>query len=241
MISLKKSAGAVLLLAVVSLNSCIKLDTPPLFQNINFQSIALDPESYWNGSVGWGSQTFGIATFNNLYEEYEWGGYWEGFAYSNMTDMETPGFLNQYSAYVDENADPKNVYAVAYVNEESATVTFDREVSPKSVLVTNSTYAYHTIKYGDDFTQPFASGDWFKLTITGYDNANRTVGSIDFYLADYRDGKDKLITNWTSIKLHELDGSSKLIFTLSSSDNSGWGMNTPSYFCLDELAFEFIP
>lgn len=238
---LKKLSGIVLMGLLISFSSCLKYNDVPIVQNINFQNIDLEPESYWNGSVGWGSQSFGIATFNNVYEENEWGGYWEGFAYSNITDIETPGFENQYSAYVNEKADPKNVYSVVYVNEKSATVTFDREVSPRSVLVTNSTYAYHTIMSGDDFTQPFSDGDWFKLTATGYNAIGQPITSVDFYLADFRDGKSKVIDKWTPIELYQLDGSSEIVFTLSSSDNSEWGMNTPSYFCLDELIFEFLP
>jgi len=34
------------------------------------------------------------------------------------------------------------------------------------------------------------TGDWYKLTITGYDNKGAATGSTEVYLADYRDSDD---------------------------------------------------
>ena len=50
---------------------------------------------------------------------------------------------------------------------------------------------------GDAFSKKFggASGDdpdWFKLTITGNDSTGASVGSVDFYLADYRSSTNSL-------------------------------------------------
>src|SRR5438874_4964536 len=64
---------------------------------IDFGDLVLDPESYYNGADGAGGFVSGGAFFNNKYNAQY--GVWSGWAYSNQTDVTTPGFMNQYSAY----------------------------------------------------------------------------------------------------------------------------------------------
>jgi hypothetical protein len=42
------------------------------------------------------------------------------------------------------------------------------------------------------------------------------------------------------VDLSNLKVAKKLRFSLSSSDNAAWGMNTPGYFCLDNLNYEIL-
>ena len=62
---------------------------------------------------------------------------------------------------------------------------------------------------------------------------------MDVYLADYRNadpGLDYVLTDWAWVDLTSLgDQVSQLGFTLTSSDNSRFGMNTPAYFAIDNL------
>ncbi|BAZ50560.1 DUF4465 domain-containing protein [Nostoc ellipsosporum NOK] len=96
---------------------------------------------------------------------------------------------------------------------------------------------------GDQFAKKFGgvSGndpDFFRLTITGLDAANATVGNVDFYLADYRfsdNSQDYIVDQWELVDLSSLTGATKLSFSLTSSDNSRFGPNTPLYFALDNL------
>ena len=46
------------------------------------------------------------------------------------------------------------------------------------------------------------------------------------------------LTEWAKVSLRELGKVNKIKFEMSSTDNSEWGMNTPSYFCMDNLAIE---
>jgi len=67
--------------------------------------------------------------------------------------------------------------------------------------------------------------------------------SIEFYLADYRfddNSKDYIVQNWTNLDLSSLGKVNKLAFRFSSTDNGSWGMNTPSYVCLDNLKYEVV-
>jgi len=36
-----------------------------------------------------------------------------------------------------------------------------------------------------------------------------------------------------------LKGVKRIVFNLNSTDQGDWGMNTPAYFCLDDLSYEF--
>src|SRR5262249_15531077 len=64
---------------------------------IDFEDLYLDPESYYNGSDGAGGFTSYGAFFNNSYNSMFKS--WKGWSYSNVTDVTTPGYQNQYSAY----------------------------------------------------------------------------------------------------------------------------------------------
>jgi hypothetical protein len=207
----------------------------------------LGPESYWNGSDGSGGFNSEGAFFNNTYTDYGGGFYaWYGWSVSNMTDTTTPGYENQYSANTGEGADGSEFYAVAYVSEPGeACVELPAGQLPESLMVTNTTYATLSMLYGDDFTDPFGGPtgddpDWFLLTVTGIDNQDQIVGTVDFYLADYRfdeSADDYIVAEWTSVDLAGLSGAATLSFGLSSSDVGPYGLNTPAYFAMDNLVF----
>ena len=92
---------------------------------------------------------------------------------------------------------------------------------------------------GDPYAKKFGKGDWFLLTITGYDANDEVTGTKEFYLADLRDAKTAYIINdWRYVDLSGLGKVSKLGFELSSTDNGEWGMNTPAYFCFDNFGAE---
>jgi hypothetical protein len=48
------------------------------------------------------------------------------------------------------------------------------------------------------------------------------------------DGMD-IINRWQRVDLSPLGNVNKIVFELTSTDNGEYGMNTPSYFCLDRL------
>ena len=228
-----------------------------------FEEIPLDPESFWNGSDGSGSQgsdgsggsssnssdgsggfTSGTLHFYNNYNP-DWFS-WYSWACSNTTDNTTPGWTNPYSAFTPVRLDStggKN-YGVTYTGPLSQITT------PKNAdqlfpgfFITNNTYAALSMKEGDGFTKKFGGDDgtdpdWFKLTVTGTDRSG-TETTVDYYLADYRfedPADDYIIETWQWVDLTPLGKVSTLSFSLSSTDNDPiWGMNTPAYFCMDNL------
>ena len=80
--------------------------------------------------------------------------------------------------------------------------------------------------------------DWFLLTIHGLDANGDEAKTVEFYLADFRaedNGKEYIIEDSTRVYLSSLSSITGLQFTLSSSDNGQYGMNTPAYFAIDTL------
>ncbi|WP_195660785.1 DUF4465 domain-containing protein [Bacteroides nordii] len=163
-----------------------------------------------------------------------------GFTYTNKTDITTPGYKN-ISAITG-----KGKYGKVYLTSktDAFTVATIKNIQPdqyqyKGAWVTNSTYAYLAIKDGNDGYKnetKFEANDWFKLTAVGHDVAGTEIGKIDFYLADYRNGKKEIVNTWQWFDWTPIANASYITFELSSTDNDPeQGMNTPAYFCLDGI------
>lgn len=203
------------------------------------EDLNLPAEGFYNGSDGAGSFTSGGFVFQNDYNA-DWDS-WSGFAASTVTDNQTAGWSNQYSAVTGSGAIQTEAYAVAYVTGYSE-VDFS-ETTVSGFYITNATYPYFSMKDGDSFSKKFGGTngtdpDWFKVTIAGISEQGDTTGTIDYYLADFRSentSEDYIVNNWQWVDISELGSISKLRFSLSSSDNGDWGMNTPAYFCIDQL------
>ena len=213
-------------------------------QNVaTFEDLNLSAGTFWNGSDLSGSFTSGSIKFNNSYNT-EWQS-WSGFACSSMKDATTAGFGNQYSAITGSGSNTSNTYAVAYP-VPYAELEVPALKKNTGFYVTNSTYAYFSMKNGDSFSKKFGgeSGedpDFFKLTIESLDDNGKPTDTIDFFLADFRftdHSKDYILDQWTWVDLSSLKEARKLRFSLSSSDNSFGFMNTPAYFCMDDLNFK---
>ncbi|MCC7333329.1 MAG: DUF4465 domain-containing protein [Flavobacteriales bacterium] len=254
--------GLGLMLSITNINA----------QYTNFQDLVLTPESFWDGSDLSGTHNSGIfssefisgdITFKNEFDT-SWGapGYWlGGFAYSNITDNTTEGPSNKHSAITGSGENNLPNYLVSTNNSY---IKFDLPgniPNLNEIVITNSTYAYWSMKNGDGFAKKFGgtSGDeqdWFKITIYAY-YMNTIKDSVDFYLADYRftdNSNDYIVDTWKTIDLSSFNPIDSLYFSLSSTDNSMWGMNTPAFFCIgrinetpvsvaeiDENRFELFP
>ena len=205
-----------------------------------FEDLDLADESYWNGSDGTGSFVSGGFRFENGYELSEYGAYAYGFYYTNLTSKTSTGYMEMYNSVVGHGAENSKTYATYNVNEYNpkgveVISSEDGEVV-SGFYVTNSAYAYASMTHGDSYGKRFGTNDWFKLTITGYDAAGEQTGTVDFYLADLRDiANAYILDTWRWVDLTSLGKVKRLGFTMSSSDTGMWGMNTPAYFCMDNL------
>lgn len=220
-------------------------------QTADFENLTLPAESYWDGSDLSGTHnngefysefTSGDFTFPNVFDT-TWGapGYWlGGFAYSNMTDSVTSGAGNKYSSRAGGGLSSIN-YIIGSNNTSFTGNTMFFNVI--EFFVTNTTYAYNSMKDGDAFAKKFggATGndpDWFKLAIKSFQQGI-ICDSLDFYLADFRftnNSQDYIIEDWTHVGIYSNCVFDSLYFELSSSDVGMWGMNTPAFFCLDNIS-----
>lgn len=205
----------------------------------DFENLNLAPAGYYNGSDGKGGFSSGNFRFLTEYNA-DWNS-WSGFAASMQNDPVNPGWENQYSAITGTGVAGTPGYAVGYPSPVSAILFKDTIVS--GLYVTNSTYAYWSMKNGDAFAKKFGGetgtdNDYFILTIEGFDSANRSTGKIEFFLADFTysiSSNDYILNTWKWVDLQKLGRISKLEFSLRSSDNSYGYMNTPGYFCIDNV------
>ncbi|MBQ0116101.1 MAG: DUF4465 domain-containing protein [Bacteroidales bacterium] len=111
---------------------------------------------------------------------------------------------------------------------------------PVSVYITNSTWPYYGNIEGDGFAKPLAENGYFALIANGLDDDGQVVSTVRINLAT-NDGELQQIDRWTYFDLSDLGSVSGLYFSLESSDNSEFGMNTAPFFCIDRLSVEAIP
>jgi len=168
--------------------------------------------------------------------------YWYWFGYANRADNSYATLDDQWNNIVGGGYDGSATYGVAFAAEFNGPCYVTLLTEPAVVpgfYITNSSYAYDSMTNGDGFAKKFEKGDWFKLTITGYDAEDNETGSKEYYLADLRDSKKAYIINdWRYVDLSCLGEVAKIGFALTSSDNGAYGMNTPAYFCFDNFGAE---
>ncbi len=209
----------------------------------DFEMFELDSTGFLNGSDLNGGFTDGNIFLPNSYDQtYE---SWLGWSITNHTDTSTPGFTNQYSAISGSGTNGSENYAISFSFGPNTLELVGDAAGKKmgGMFITNSTYAYLSMRDGDSFAKKFggASGDdpdYFLLTIKGIVNNETTADSINFYLADYRfddNNADYIIDEWTYVDLNSLGEVDAISLSLSSSDNGQFGMNTPAFFCVDDI------
>jgi len=226
-----------LVLALLVLGSTVRAGS--VITTVDFESFPLPATGYNNDSGGFGVDG---NFFNNKYEydqdfNYE---FWAGWAVSNHTDNTTPGFGNQYSAITGEGAGGSSQYAIGFDGGTFGGAYIDLAAgqSAYSMAVTNTAYTYFSITEGDSFTPKFENGDYFLLTITGYDGlggGGSVTNSLDVYLADYRDGKTSALNSWETIDLTGLGDARSLSFTFYTTKRNNFGDLTPTYVAVDDF------
>lgn len=216
----------------------------------DFDDVVLSPETYDNGSGGTANFTNTQLTLSNNYS----GGYWSGFAISNTTDVTTEGFGNESSSYTGAGRTSPN-YGVYYYDGEITMANDQLQVD--GFYITNTTYAALSMLNGDFVGKQFGSvngadgnpdgtngEDFFKVWIIAEDYAGAVKDSVEFYLADYRfsdNSQDYIVNDWSYIDFSGFGFSaSKVKFRMESSDNGAWGMNTPSYFAIDDIQYSYL-
>lgn len=203
---------------------------------VTFDDNALAPNSFFSPNANT-TFTSGGVTFDHTWND-TYNCCWGNFTYSNNTDTTTPGFTNDRSAITGGGAGGSANYGVTY--SSGAYINFGGATVVNSIEVTNTTYAYLAVKDGNDGNDPafvkgpFEAGDFFRVTVSELGNA---TNSVEFSLAE---GTDVLDT-WMTVDLSALGAVNGIAFSYDSSDPSPWGLNTPTYFAIDNIEYSAVP
>lgn len=160
------------------------------------------------------------------------GTYVTGGVVTNITSTDFKDYTDAYKSAAGGAHAGKN-YVVWYSDGFTPNVIkLTTAGTVPGMYVCNNVYALNSMKNGDAYAgDPFGKDDWFKLTIGGSLNGAAVNGTVDFYLAQGTD----IVTNWTFVDLSALGKVDELNFTLTGSRTGDWGLNTPAYFCIDDL------
>lgn len=208
-----------------------------------FDDVTLGANGYWQGESGDNEMFSGGWFFTNYYmPEYS---FWGGFTASNHTDMSQSGLSAQYTAATGAGYDGSTQYGVAYCMGVQTDVYAADGIAHTvtGCYVTNNLWAYQNMHDGDATATAYGGPtgndpDWFKLTATGKNASGQTVGTAEFYLADYRfenNDDDYILNTWEWFDLSTLGAVHTISFSLSSSKNNSGGMITPAYFCIENF------
>ena len=234
---------------LIAVFSCVNAQN-----SVEFETYSLGAESFDNGLNAQGYFIFNDVYLSNVYDT-AWGS-WTGFSISNITDTITSGWGNQYSSFPGHGSNNSANYGVFY---DSGVISFSPSESRvfDSIKITNTTYAAISIRDGDAYGKQFGSQtdangiidgtngeDFFKVWVICEDYDGSIQDSIEFYLADYRfanNAQDYIVNEWTNIDLTGLGFYvNKISFRFESSDVSFGYINTPTYFAIDDISYQYL-
>lgn len=193
-----KNINIIKIMCVTLLGSVnVSMAQPLTKLNMGFEELhdSLGTTGVRNGSQGNKSYMFSHDGFNltlNINWDTSFGGYWAGgWAFSNLnyTTEETSDFSKHlYASKPGKGSEANgNVYAVG--TDGSFIQNNDPlNQSVAGCYISNSTYAYNSMKLGDNFAKKFDSNDSFALI-------------VDFYLSGKEVGSQKF--GWRTIDQHQ--------------------------------------
>lgn len=217
----------------------------------SFESFQLNTDGYL---LGVQSDDWLIGQHMDFWNDYneDWSS-WRGFAISNVQDITTATYENQYAS-ITNGGDNSAQYGVMY---EQGKITFHQPSYLKSLRITNTTYGALAMRDGDMFTKQFGSAlnaigqadgtngnDFFRVTLT-FTREDESVLTEEktIYLADFQfedDTQDYILMDWATVTFENIENQAikSISFSLESSDMGEWGMNNPAYFAVDNIEIE---
>lgn len=215
-----------------------------------FENFALSANSFYKDTNNVPFQT------SSAIFQHEWvmGNYpfWSaGFSYTNKYDSTTAGYTNLYGVIPYKGYANSTIYVVG--QDKGIIRTTNKSTVVDGFYYTNTTYAYKSMLFGDNFARKFgdttgtgsgttiaqgAYPDYFKLVIFGYKNGSKKSDSVEVYLADYRfanSAQDYLVNDWRYVSTAVLGSVDSIQFVMRSSVYNQYGMLTPGFFAIDNF------
>ena len=155
-----------------------------------------------------------------------------GGVVSNITDTEFTDYTDAYKSAKGGAYAGKNYLVWYNASYAPNVIKLKTAAVVPGMYVCNNTYAYNSITKGDSYAgEPFKEGDFFTLTIYGSLEGEEVNAKVDFDLAR----GTNVVTEWTYVDLSKLGKVDELHFEMTGSRTGDWGLNTPTYFCIDNL------
>ena len=254
---MKKSLFFVAVASVLMLASCgkekdeiITLDLSQVTPALTFDENGLWDKTYDMNGGFLSSQIF---TFHRSVLQSEYAGVtyysYTGFTASNNATGEAVNYEN--AAAKGAKAGAGKPYLVCYwgdfefdgVVTRTTDITFEKACSPKHAYICNTAWVVKSLKEGDDFARAFKECDYFKLTIKALDAESKEIKGqeVEYYLADFRDGKTFINSDWEKVDLSALGECKGITFAMETTDKVSYDggltyyANTATYFALDGL------
>lgn len=181
-------------------------------------------------------------------------GYIYGFTPSKVSDTSkhTPLYTFPYASASGGGVTGKgSQYLVGYWAEflEGPDCTFNNRTCriydedgfpfmPQSVMVCNTTYMMYAATEGTDFSPKFQLGDYVILVAHGV-HVDGTESQSTFYLVNIESEnvEEGVLMAWDKFDLSGMGACMGLYFTMDASPRlkSEWGLDVPTYFCIDQL------
>ncbi|TNE78899.1 MAG: DUF4465 domain-containing protein [Bacteroidetes bacterium] len=215
---------------------------------LNFENIVLPSDSLIEGSEGDTLFHFTEAQFPIVWDTtYD---YWSGgWAASSRIDSSRRGPAGLFDAY-PAKAQSGEVFLVG---QQGSRIHFNPsnglDYKPMSFYLTLNAYVYNSLAEGDGIGKKFGGDDGtepdsFILVLVQH-FADQSTDTQRVALADFRfndNNQDFILKDWIKVSLNS---SSKrvdeLSFHLESSDQGMWGINTPTFFVIDDLEISSTP
>ena len=160
------------------------------------------------------------------------GTYVTGAVVTNITSTDFHDYTDAYKSAAGGAYEGKN-YIVWYEDGMTQNVVkLKSAATVAGMYVCNNVYAYSSMKDGDAIAgEPFSEGDYFTLIITGSLEGKAVNAKVEFDLGR----GTNFVTSWTYVDLSKLGKIDELHFAFDGSRTGDWGLNTPTYFCFDNL------
>lgn len=179
----------------------------------------------------------GVFLFSHLPSCMSYGGMsWEGFTVSTVSQDTANVFGCVANGGLGGIATP---YIIGYYSEwvsasqgySSNIVDFNGEYYPEYVYICQNSNTMEGITNGVFNSRPFTPADTLTLIIQALDSTMRPTATTRYYLAV--DGTKN--QSWIQVPLTSLGKTSRLSFSMTTTEIGDFGANTPMYFALDGL------
>ena len=243
------------IVCTVSFTSCSQQDNPnpqpvPTSKVISFEGATLNADGYWCGDENgtpfdnWGSTGYAcsykedVANFPVNWTP-AWAS-WSGFAVSSRTATTyasatmTPDHFNNITG----TAKSGNNFGIVQTYGE--VIEFDKPVTVKGFWYTNNAWVVDAILNGDGMTPgKFEAEDYFTCVLYPQ-NANGMPGGARYELSLAKDGD--YVKTWQYCDLSGVaafQNITSIAFGFEGSKKNDYGVTTPAYLCIDDIALEY--